>query len=70
MAKQYRPVAIHPALQPYVRGIFNQEALIDPVQAEHSYTVFPKPYPVVGFQYSGLIIIDRKQKSLCAFAEY
>jgi AraC-like DNA-binding protein len=59
MAKQYRPVAIHPALQPYVRGIFIQEELIDPVQAEHPYTVFPKPYPVVGFQYSGRLRVIR-----------
>jgi AraC-like DNA-binding protein len=60
MTEQYRRVAIHPALQPYVRGIFIQEEVIDPVQAEHPYTVFPKPYPVVGFQYSGRLRVIRE----------
>lgn len=59
MASLYRPVAIHPALQPYVHGLFIQEEFIDPVRAEHTYMVFPKPYPVVGFQYSGRLRVIR-----------
>lgn len=59
MAHQYRSVAIHPALQPYVHGICIQEEDVDPVQAEHPYTVFPKPYPVIGFQYSGRLRVIR-----------
>jgi AraC-like DNA-binding protein len=59
MASLYRPVAIHSALQPYVHGIFIQEELVEPVQADSTYTVFPKPYPVVGFQYNGRLRVVR-----------
>jgi hypothetical protein len=59
MAGLYRPVAIHPALQPYGHGLFIQEEFVDPVRAEHTYMVFPKPYPVVGFQYSGRLRVIR-----------
>lgn len=59
MASLYRPVAIHPALHPYVHGIFIQEAFADPVQAEQSYTVFPSSYPVLGFQSRGRLHVIR-----------
>lgn len=59
MASLYRPVAIYPALQPYVQGIFIQEELVDSIQTEQPYTVFPKPYPVVGFQYRGRLRVIR-----------
>jgi AraC-like DNA-binding protein len=59
MTNLYRAVPIHPALHPYVDRIFIQEEFAGSVEAERPYTVFPKPYPVAGFQYSGRLRVIR-----------
>lgn len=56
---RYHRISIHPGLALYVEHILIQDpATVQP--EELRYRVLPKPFPVMGFQYQGILEVERE----------
>lgn len=55
----YRSVAVNPSLRPYVRQVLVEDSGAGRPTQPAPYTVLPRPYPTLGFQYRGRLDVLR-----------